>query len=188
LPLGVRWLSFQSASAGGDGPDAPRTEGHKPYSATPRFTSTFLPRGGGMELRREDQTALALWAADCAERVLPLFEKERPGDDRPRRAIEAARAWARDELRVGEARAAAFAAHAATRETEDPAARAAARHAAATAHVADHARAAAAYAVKAVADAAGAAGAGDKEHKWQLRRLPERLRGVAFPDRNEARE
>ncbi len=27
------------------------------------------------------------FACDCAERVLPLFEKARPGDDRPRRAI-----------------------------------------------------------------------------------------------------
>ncbi len=33
-----------------------------------------------------------LFAADCAERVLPLFEAQRPGDDRPRKAIAAARA------------------------------------------------------------------------------------------------
>ena len=32
-----------------------------------------------------------LFAADCAERVLPLFEAQRPGDDRPRKAIAAAR-------------------------------------------------------------------------------------------------
>lgn len=39
---------------------------------------------------------LRLWAADCAAHVLHLFERKRPGDDRPRRAIEAARAGAAD--------------------------------------------------------------------------------------------
>ena len=141
--------------------------------------------------RREDQTALALWAADCAEHVLELFEKQCPEDDRPRRAIEAARAWARGQLRVSEARAAALAAHAAARAVEDPAARGAARaagHAAATAHVPEHARAAGTYGVAAAANAAGAvdgSAAAGEEREWQLRRLPERLRGVAFPDRNE---
>jgi len=37
---------------------------------------------------KKDQKMLALWAADCAERVLPLFEKEYPKDPRPRKAIE----------------------------------------------------------------------------------------------------
>ena len=37
---------------------------------------------------------LRLFAADCAERVLYLFEKERPNDDRPRKAIQAARDFA----------------------------------------------------------------------------------------------
>jgi hypothetical protein len=40
-----------------------------------------------------DRTA-RLFAADCAERVLPLFEEACPGDDRPRRAIETARLFA----------------------------------------------------------------------------------------------
>ena len=34
---------------------------------------------------------MAAWAADCAERVLPLFEAAYPEDDRPRRAIETGR-------------------------------------------------------------------------------------------------
>ena len=42
--------------------------------------------------------SLRMFAADCAEHVLPIFEKERPGDDRPRKAIEAARAYARGEI------------------------------------------------------------------------------------------
>jgi hypothetical protein len=111
-----------------------------------------------MNLKQRDQAerqSLALQAAECAEHVLPLFEQNCPRDDRPRRAIEAARAWARGEIAVGAARAAAFAAHAAARSTADLAARAAARaagHAAATAHVAGHARAAGAYAQKAIAN------------------------------------
>jgi tRNA(Ile)-lysidine synthase TilS/MesJ len=123
---------------------------------------------------KDDQMSLALWAADCAEHALPYFEKECPGDDRPRKAIEAGRAWARGEIKVGEARTAALAAHAAARDTDHSAARAAARaagHSAATAHVAGHAPHAADYAVKA-AEAAGIAG----EREWQYRHLPERLR------------
>ena len=101
---------------------------------------------------KRDQKALALWAADAAEYVLPYFEKNYPEDNRPRIAIVAARAWACGEIKCGEARAAAVAAHTAARTADEGAARAAARaagHAAATAHVAGHARHAAAYAVKA---------------------------------------
>jgi hypothetical protein len=98
-----------------------------------------------------------LEAADCAERVLALFESRIPNDDRPRKAIDAARAWARSEIRVGAARTAALSAHAAARDAAgDPAACAAARaagHAAATAHVVTHARAVSLYAEKARAAA-----------------------------------
>ena len=96
--------------------------------------------------------ALALWAAHCAEKVLGQFESAQPGDERPRRAIAAARGWVRGELKMIEARKAAFAAHAAARDATCPAACAAARaagHAAATAHVASHAKHASNYASKA---------------------------------------
>ena len=112
---------------------------------------------------KQGQKELAFWAADCAEQVLPYFEKERPKDGRPRKAIEAARAWARGEITVGEARKAAFGAHAAARSVDEAAARAAARsagHAAATAHVAGHASHAADYAA---ASAAGRLGRLRKE-------------------------
>jgi hypothetical protein len=36
---------------------------------------------------------LALWAAACAEHDLHCFEEVQPEDDRPRHAIELARAW-----------------------------------------------------------------------------------------------
>jgi hypothetical protein len=46
-----------------------------------------------------DRDRLArLFAADCAERVLPIFERVRPTDSRPRDAIAAARAFARGEI------------------------------------------------------------------------------------------
>ena len=69
-----------------------------------------------------------LFAADCAEQVLPLFERDRPDDSRPRRAIEVARdphAWA--------AWAAAWAASAAASAAARDAARAAASDAASAA-------------------------------------------------------
>ena len=142
-----------------------------------------------MKLDGQDHRSLALRAADCAGRVLPYFEGEHPGDDRPRRAIEAGQAWARGEIKVGEARAAAIAAHAAAREVDGAAAPAAARatgHAAATAHRAAHARHAAGYAARAVAyDAASAApeAAVAEERDRQYRRLWEHLRSAVFPAR-----
>ena len=80
-------------------------------------------------MRRDspDDRSVVLWAAECAEHVIGHFEQIRPTDDRPRRAIEAARAWVRGELEAGQAREAAFAAHSAARDCEHDAARAAAR-------------------------------------------------------------
>ena len=46
-----------------------------------------------MKLDKEDQKPLLLWAADCAEHVLPCSETQYPNDNRPRKAIEATRAW-----------------------------------------------------------------------------------------------
>jgi hypothetical protein len=117
---------------------------------------------------------LVLWAIDCAEHVLPYFEKAAPNDDRPRKAIEAGRAWTRDEVTFKEIRTAALEAHAAARATHNSAARPAARaagQAVATAHVPGHATHAADYAV-AAAIAAGVLG----EREWQNQHLPENLR------------
>lgn len=138
-----------------------------------------------MRLDKQDHRALALWAADCAEHVLLHFEDKHPGDDRPRKAIQAGRAWAAGELTMIEARTFAFAAHAAAREVEGAAAVAAARaagQAAATAHVAAHAQAAATYARKAVAAADGADAPLVREREWQHRHIPERLWPLAFPN------
>ena len=47
-----------------------------------------------------------LIAADFAEHVLPLFEADYPDDDRPRKAIEAARAYARGQITIEQLEAA----------------------------------------------------------------------------------
>lgn len=130
-------------------------------------------RGGPLSLA--DHRRLAMWAADCAEHLLPLFEG-RSDDPRPRRAVEIGRAWARGEVRTGVAQRAAVAAHAAAREARDDVAVAVARaagHAVATAHAADHSLGPVIYGAKAVAAAGGSA---DDERAWQLARLPARLR------------
>jgi hypothetical protein len=132
-----------------------------------------------------DHRQLALWAADCAEHVLPYFEKEYPGDDRPRKAIEEGRAWARSgmPMRMSVIRGAALAAHAAAREAKENnvdaacfAARAAGQ-AVATAHVPQHAYGPSYYALKAVAaaDPTHAEARIVKEYDWQAKRIPRNL-------------
>jgi hypothetical protein len=56
-------------------------------------------------LDEQDHRTLVLWAADCADHVLPTFEIRYTEDDRPRKAVEAGRAWARGKIACGEARA-----------------------------------------------------------------------------------
>ena len=135
-----------------------------------------------MRLDKQDHRSLVLWATDCAEHVLPYFAENYPKDNRPRNALEAERAWARAEIAMSEARAAASVAHSSARDADQWTARAAARaagHAAATAHVASHAAHAADYAVTAANDSAA------EERDWQYRRLPKHLRPVAFPTRGD---
>ena len=130
-----------------------------------------------------DQRLLAAWSADCAERVLPIFERARPKDDRPRQAIEACRAWVRTGVfKMADIRGASLGAHAAARDAKENdaasfSARAAGR-AVATAHVPQHAFGGAYYALKAIAaaDPAHAEVKVAKERNWQARHIPARLR------------
>ena len=145
-----------------------------------------VQRGGLLD--ETTHRLLASWAADCAEHVLPLFTAKYSEDDRPARAIETARAWSHGKATVGEAREAAFAAHAAARDATDEAAREVARaagHAVATAHMADHELGAAAYAIRAVRAASAAdwrAEAGRIECQWQRERLPAAIRALVLSD------
>ena len=103
-----------------------------------------------------DHRLFARKAVLFATRVLPLFARERPDDERPRRAVDAIRAWAagRRTLGMTEVRTLALAAHAAARASRSASARFAARaagHAIATWHAPAHAMAVPWYAAKAVA-------------------------------------
>ena len=154
-----------------------------PKIRDPRFIT--LRRGGS--LRDDDHQLLAMWAADCAEHVLHHFEDARPGDDRPRRAIELGRAWARGEVTMTQARTAAGHANAAARDLSGAARHAAyaAGQAAAVAHVAAHELGAAAYAIKAARAAAPKAeseSAGRLECQWQRDQLPARIRDLVLDD------
>ena len=148
-------------------------------------------RGG--TLRDEDHHLLALWAADCAEHVLHHFEQARPEDDRPRRAINLGRAWARGEISWWEARTAAGHANAAARDLRGAARHAsyAAGQAAAVGHVAAHELGAAAYAIRAVQAAATPderEEAGRLECQWQRDQLPGAIQDLVLDDqrlRNE---
>lgn len=152
-----------------------------PKVRDPRMVT--IRRGG--TLTDEDHRLLALWAADCAEHVLPLFEAERPEDLRPREAIAAARAWAAGEMPMMRARAAGGHAMGAARPLRGAArfAAYAAGQAACVGHVAEHDLGAAAYAVRAVRSAHGEdPGAGRAERDWQRARLPEAIRALVLED------
>jgi len=160
-----------------------------PKVRDPRFIT--LRRGG--ILQDHDHRLLAIWAADCAEHVLHHFEQARPGDDRPRRAIDLGRAWARGEITWWEARSAGGHANAAARDLAGAARHAgyAAGQAAAVGHVAAHELGAAAYAIRA-AQAATAEGdrveVGRLECRWQRAQLPQEIRELVLDDqrlRNE---
>jgi len=94
----VEWLRDGCTiyEAQGKGPS------HTDGSGKTAFAQARLVRQ--LHISEED---LRLFAADCAEHVLPLFEEQFPDDDRPRRAIEAARAFARGEITASSAWSAA---------------------------------------------------------------------------------
>lgn len=135
-----------------------------PKVRDPRFI--MIRRDG--TLRDDDHHRLAMWAADCAGHVLAHFERARPKDRRPRRAIELARAWARGEVTTTEARTAAG-----------------------HANVAAHELGAAAYGIKAERAAVpkdAAVSFGRRECRRQRDRLPRAIRALVLDDerlRNE---
>ena len=147
---------------------------------------------GGM-LQDYDHQLLALWAADCAEHVLHLFEEVQPDDERPRQAIAAVRAWTHGKVSMSQSRAAGGHAMAAARTLNGAArfAAFAAGQAGVVAHVAAHELGAAAYAIKAVQAAAQkgqAEEAGHLECRWQRQQLPSQIRALVLDDqklRNE---
>jgi hypothetical protein len=132
---------------------------------------------------KDDQVALAIWALDCAERVLPLFERNYPSDDRPRKALEVGREWVRTRVfSMSSIRSASLSAHASAKDVITDQAACEAAHAAgqavATAHVPQHAFGGAYYALRAIiADRPEAAEQlVHDELAWQSAKLPDHLR------------
>lgn len=154
-----------------------------PAVRDPRLVT--IRRGG--TLTEADHRLLALWAATCAEHVLPLFEELNHGDTRPREAIEAARTWARGQAKMMDARASGGHAMGSARPLQGAArfAAYAAGQAACVAHIPEHDLGAAAYAIKAVQAAAPRgteASAGLAERDWQRRQIPDTLRELVLED------
>jgi hypothetical protein len=143
-----------------------------PKERDPRFIT--IRRGG--TLTDADHHLLALWAAGCAEHVLPLFEQASAGDQRPRQAIA-----------LKTAHQAAFAANAAAKGMPGAArfAALAAGQAVAVAHVAAHELGAAAYAIRAVRASVAESeqeAMGQKECRWQREQLPDAIRELVLDD------
>lgn len=133
---------------------------------------------------RNDQRALGLWAAECAEHLLPYFEGKYSEDTRPRDALKTLREWVTTgKFRMPVIRAASLAAHAAAKtvQQEDRAAKFAAHaagQAVATAHVPTHALGPVLYSMQlvAVTSPTDVKAAVAKERAWQTQRLPGNLR------------
>ena len=87
------------------------------------------PESKSILLTPDDLRAIGAWAADCAERALPIFESAAFADSRPRAAIAGSRVFAGGGRRTAHLRTLALAALAAAREVGQPAAAAAARSA-----------------------------------------------------------
>jgi hypothetical protein len=133
-------------------------------------------------LSEADRRLVVAWAADCAERVLRLFEVEALTDGRPRDAIVRARAFAKGELvTAGEIRR-RFVAGRAAQAVSSPAAVAAPRaagQAAGVAHMGAHALGAAAYAAKAAGLAApDQPAAVAEEISWQIKNMSAQVKAA----------
>jgi len=136
----------------------------------------LLARSGRLVRRVDswDQRAMVRFAADCAAHVLPIFERKHPKDGRPRKAIQAARKWARNP-REKNAAASSYAAAASY------AASSAASYAASSAYAASYgASYAASYAASygasyaassAASYAASSASYAAQERAWQTKRF-----------------
>lgn len=141
-------------------------------------------------LSMDSLRAIGAWSAECAERVLEVFERHAGPDSRPRDAISGIREFADGGRRTALLRTLALAAHAAAREMDEPAAAAAARaagtaaasaytHPLADVHQTKHIVGAAAYAALALElDHGGDETIGYGEVRRAIERAPEQAREV----------
>lgn len=157
------------------GPGSGRADGRPDLRVVGDPAGETLPDDEDLTLSEDDRRELVAWTAACAERLLPLFDAQRPDDERPRKALEAAGAFLRGEMDIDAVRERAFACHAAAREVGDPAAEAAARvcgQAVAVAHMAGHSRQVPRHTAKAFP---GDPVRRDEELAWQRMNIPARF-------------
>lgn len=127
-----------------------------------------------LTLTEPDRRELIGWAATCVRRLLPIFDRHRPDDDRLANALDAADRFREGKLTVGPMRKQAFACHAAARDCTDPAAAAVARacgQATAVAHMGGHAQNLPRYTKKALSGHVLA-----EELEYQQSHVPDRFR------------
>ena len=131
-------------------------------------------------INQTDQKTLAIWAIDCVERFMPLFENKYPEEVRPRTAINVLKKWINDEIKMWDARKFTYPALAAARELEktDKAACQIARacsHALATCHVPTHSEGPAMYVISAIyhlnKDKENVDELMEEERNWQIKHL-----------------
>ncbi len=134
--------------------------------------------------------SLGGWAADCAERALPVYEKDAHSDSRPRAAMEGIRMFAAGGRRTARLRSLSLAAFSAARDAGNPAAAAAARaaglaassaytHPLADVQQTKHIVGPAAYAALALELSQGGGHVvGDKEVIWAVEHVPLEVREI----------
>jgi hypothetical protein len=142
----------------------------------PKFSITRKDEEMVELVSKTDHKTVALWAIDCAERVMPYFEEKYPQDHRPRLALVTLKTWINTGVfTMAVIRKASLDAHSAARAVgEDSPARSAARaagQAVATAHVKTHSYGSAMYAQQAIYRATNSMDAVESERDWQYHHL-----------------
>lgn len=102
-----------------------------------------------------EHKVLALWAIDCLNRVLPLFETKYPNETILKTAVDTLQKWINDEIRMWDARKYAYIVLALAKtmeKTDKPYSQIvrAASHCLATCHVPTHSEGTAMYVVSAI--------------------------------------
>ena len=150
------------------------------YRVAPCNNCGMEPDVADLTLPEEDRQELIRWTVACVERLLPVFEADRPEDPRLSDALDGARQFAAGRLSVGPMRKLAFGCHAAAREASTAPATAVARacgQAVAVAHMAGHSREIVRYTSKALTGKTLA-----QELEWQRTHVPARFRDYVYGD------
>lgn len=113
----VAILSMNRAAANGA---VPARAMHECGPGSPvQQDDTVADDSPAIELSQSELREITGYAVACARPALAIFERERPGDPRPRAAIDAAQAFADGAKRTRVLRDSAWAAHRAAQESRD---------------------------------------------------------------------